>query len=268
MLPLKWKNEIGQKVLSTDMKSKILAEDKHILVCHKPVGLAVQSGRVGEADMVSELKNYLAAGGKTPYLGLIHRLDQPVSGILVFAKTPQAAAELSRQAAGEENSTVGSGRPVSKDKKSGMKKEYRALVYLTEGVSLPAVGEKRVLEDYLLKDGRENTSRVVQPETEGAKKSVLEFETERIMWEPDGKQGCAQIRIQLMTGRHHQIRVQCANAGIPLLGDSRYGSMTSRNYSLKKKIRTVALCAWKLSFIHPVSQKQLEFELEELPWKV
>ena len=68
------------------MKTKILAEDKDIIVCHKPVGLAVQSGRVGEADMVSELKNHLATGGKAPYLGLIHRLDQPVSGILVFAK--------------------------------------------------------------------------------------------------------------------------------------------------------------------------------------
>ena len=84
------------------MKTKIIAEDSRILVCFKPAGLAVQSGRIGEPDMVSELKNYLAAkmtaGGGSPYLGVIHRLDQPVSGLLVFAKTPKAAAQLSSQA--------------------------------------------------------------------------------------------------------------------------------------------------------------------------
>ena len=105
-----------------EMKTKILAEDSQILVCLKPAGLAVQSARPGEADMVSELKNYLAAsqraknapgsGSRIPYLGLVHRLDQPVSGILVFAKTPKAAAELSRQASGvEKEHPYGKGIP-------------------------------------------------------------------------------------------------------------------------------------------------------------
>ena len=103
-----------------EMKTKILAEDSQILVCLKPAGLAVQSARPGEADMVSELKNYLAAsqraknapgsGSRIPYLGLVHRLDQPVSGILVFAKTPKAAAGLSRQASGVEKE-----RPMEKE---------------------------------------------------------------------------------------------------------------------------------------------------------
>lgn len=259
------------------MKSKILAEDKHILVCHKPAGLAVQSGRVGEADMVSELKNYLTAGGKAPYLGLIHRLDQPVSGILVFAKTPQAAAQLSAQAAGDD---AAQGKVKSDGKNEAaqgkvfaakMEKEYRALVYLSgpeTAAALPAAGEKRTLEDYLLKDNGQNTSRVVPQGTAGAKRSVLELETEKICMEPDGSQGFAQIRVHLMTGRHHQIRVQCANAGFPLLGDTRYGSLASRQYSMKKRLRTVALCAWRLSFIHPANGRRMEFELEELPWTI
>lgn len=93
------------------MKSTILAEDKDILVCYKPPGIAVQSARLGETDMVSELKNYL--GGKNPYLGVVHRLDQPVSGILVFAKTPAAAAALSRQASHE------TGQESGKKEKAG-----------------------------------------------------------------------------------------------------------------------------------------------------
>lgn len=244
------------------MKTIILAEDKEILVCHKPVGFAVQSGRVGEADMVSELKNYLAAGGKSPYLGVIHRLDQPVSGIVVFAKTPKAAAELSRQASGEEA-----------DRKrlcDGMRKEYRALAYLENAAiaqKLPLPGESCFLEDYLLKDNGQNTSRVVPEDTEGAKKAVLELTTEKIIY-PGTFPGFAEVRVRLYTGRHHQIRVQCANAGFPLLGDTRYGTLASRQFSMKKRIRSVALCACRLEFTHPISKKWMEFELEELPWQI
>ncbi len=259
------------------MKARIIAEDQHILVCYKPAGLAVQSGRVGEADLVSELKNHLAAGGKAPYLGLIHRLDQPVAGLLVFAKTKQAAAELSRQAAGMEDETgteavAGSKRDVKCHYNCKMQKEYRALVYLSENMLKSETifsnpGEKRVLTDYLRKENGQNTSVVVSQGTEGAKKSVLELETETLHLDPDGRQGYARIRVRLMTGRHHQIRVQCANAGFPLLGDSKYGSLASRQYSMKKRIRTVALCAWRLGFTHPASGKRMEFEAEELPWK-
>lgn len=246
------------------MKCKILYEDNHILVCHKPVGIAVQSGRVGESDMVSELKNYLAAGGKAPYLGVIHRLDQPVSGILVFAKTQKAAAELSRQASGADDIAAN----------SLMRKEYRALVYLdneTAAQRIPKIGEKLLLTDYLLKDAGQNTSRVVSEDTKDAKKAVLELETEEVCMESAvgavvKEQGYARVRVRLMTGRHHQIRVQCANEGVPLLGDTRYGSLGSRQYSMKKRIRAVALCAWKLCFMHPVTGKKMEFELEELPW--
>ena len=109
---------------------------------------------------------------------------------------------------------------------------------------------------------------MVRQKTEGAKRAVLELETEEICWEPDGKKGYAQIRVRLMTGRHHQIRVQCSNAGFPLLGDTRYGSLESRQYSMRKRIRAVALCACRLSFSHPVSREKAVFELEELPWQI
>lgn len=245
-----------------EMKTKILAEDSQILVCLKPAGLAVQSARPGEADMVSELKNYLAAsqraknapgsGSRIPYLGLVHRLDQPVSGILVFAKTPKAAAELSRQASGVE-------------KEHPMEKEYRALVYVEEGISLPAAGTERELVDWLKKEPGQNLSRVVSAGTAGAKRAELSFGVAEEGSSPECRHSCLSIRLH--TGRHHQIRVQLAHAGLPLLGDARYGSAQSREYSARLGIRSICLCACRLNFFHPVTGKQMEFEIREYPWK-
>ena len=135
-----------------DIRDYILYEDKDILVCHKPAGLAVQNARVGNMDMESLLKNYIAqkVPGKMPYLGIIHRLDQPVEGVLVFALNPKAAADLSRQM------TAGK-----------IKKTYLAV---TEG----AVKVKSAkLVDWLKKDGRTNSSAVVEGGTSGAKKAIL-----------------------------------------------------------------------------------------------
>lgn len=278
-----------------DMKSEILAEDESILVCFKPAGLAVQSGRVGEADMVSELKKYLAAReisshgreshGKEPYLGLIHRLDQPVSGLLVFAKTPEAAAKLSRQAAGK--AEEGGGGPEKKGrnvrgaaenrnaasasaprhKASFMEKEYTALVYVERAEDLPEEGKKRTLVHYLKKDNGQNLSRVAEKGMPGAKRAELEFH----VLGPVGlseETGHVPVRIRLMTGRHHQIRVQCAASGMPLLGDNRYGSPESRAYSARLGIDSVCLCASRLCFSHPVTGERLEYTVEELPWKI
>lgn len=301
------------------MKSKILAEDKHILVCYKPAGLAVQSGRIGEPDMVSELKNYL--GGRNPYLGLIHRLDQPVSGILVFAKTPQAAAKLSQQAAAHGESQQDGENQAGKQDKTGqqkktgiqkkagkqkensnqkgngnqkgnenqipgkggipsMEKGYMALVYIgTEKESAAAEqvqepgqekkqnedkykiqGKEIRLVDYLLRDAKHNTSRVVKADTKGARRAELLYMVE------EKRDRQALVRIQLLTGRHHQIRVQFANAGLPLLGDARYGTEESREYSAEKGYRNICLCAFSLRFYHPVTGKKMDFQLEELPW--
>ena len=132
----------------------ILYEDREILVCHKPAGIAVQNARLGDADMESSLKNYLALKnpGKMPYLGVVHRLDQPVEGVLVFAKTPKAASGLTRQITSK---TV--------------TKEYLAV---TAQMSDEKQGH---LEDYLKKDSRTNSSSVVASKTPGAKKAVLDY---------------------------------------------------------------------------------------------
>lgn len=218
--------------------NRILYEDRDIIVCHKPAGIATQTARVGQADMVSEIRNLLKAAGsngKEPlYVGVIHRLDQPVEGILVFAGNKAAAADLSRQAAGD-----------------GMKKEYLAVVC---GENFPQKGE---LTDYLVKDGKTNTSRIVPPEVKGAKQARLAYE---ILAE--GPSGTAFVKVRLYTGRHHQIRVQMANAGMPLLGDRKYGGEAVAGISVKLGIREIALCAYRLTFIHPSTGKEMQFEIK------
>jgi len=240
------------------MKTKILFEDEHILVVYKPAGIATQAAGSMQMDVVSELRNYLME----PYIGLIHRLDQPVEGVLVFAKTPQAAAELSKQAAGR-----------------SMKKEYLAAVLLEKpekNLKVYKENEKVVLTDYLLKNGRTNTSKVVSSSEKNAKKAVLSYsiikiskinkdnlkaETEILTKSEIEKMQTALLRIQLETGRHHQIRVQLANGHMPLLGDLKYGSEESKKVSSAMGIKDVALCAHKLIFKHPKTGKTLEFSI-------
>lgn len=217
---------------------RILYEDNDIIVCHKPAGIATQTARVGQADMVSEIANYLKTSHpdlKTlPYVGVVHRLDQPVEGILVFAKNKAAAAELSRQAAGD-----------------GMKKEYLAVIC---GDNLLRAGE---LTDYLLKDGKTNTSRIVPSEVKGAKEAKLSYEVLS-----EGLSGTALVRVRLYTGRHHQIRVQMANAGMPLLGDRKYGGEAAALLSSQLGMREIALCAYRLAFAHPRTGERMRFEIE------
>lgn len=217
---------------------RILYEDNDVIVCHKPAGIATQTARVGQADMVSEIANYLKnlhpEQKAPPYVGVVHRLDQPVEGILVFARNKAAAADLSRQAAG-----------------SGMKKEYLAVVC---GGPFERTGE---LRDYLLKDGKTNTSRVVPSEVKGAKEARLSYEVLS-----EGLSGTALVRIRLDTGRHHQIRVQMANAGMPLLGDRKYAGEAALQISAGLGVREVALCAYRLTFTHPKTGKRLTFEIK------
>lgn len=214
----------------------ILYEDKEIIVCRKQAGIPTQTSRVGEADMESVLKNYL----KVPYIGIIHRLDQPVEGILVFAKTRNAAAKLSIQS-----------------KKHIMNKSYYAIAALSERVE---AGKDHTLTGYLLKNNKENISKVVEEGTPESKQAELIY---RIMETKQAGDGIwmALVRVKLVTGRHHQIRVQLSNAGMPLLGDNKYGSSVSRDFSRKEGIGDVALCAYYLEFFHPVTEKKMFFEI-------
>ena len=245
------------------MKTEILYEDADILVCFKPAGLAVQSGRVSQPDMVSELKNYLAgkrekevkveAAGRMQrttapvYLGVVHRLDQPVSGILVFAKNAKSAASLSAQASDHR-----------------MQKIYRAEVALSEtgsgdnGIGLfpPSADGYVELEDTMEK-GPDGTARIVPEGTKGAKRARLKY---RVL---ERKQNRALLEIELLTGRYHQIRLQLSHAGLPILGDNRYGTPESRAFSERCSVRGIRLQAVGLYFFHPATGKRVCYELDE-----
>lgn len=212
-----------------NIEEYILYEDKEVLVCHKPVGMAVQNARVGAMDMESALKNYLAGKqpGKVPYLGIIHRLDQPVEGVVVFAKSNRAAGELSRQ--------ISSGE--------------MGKIYLAVTCERP-VNHSGQLEDYLKKDGRTNTSCITSEKETGGKKARLEYE---LLEEASyGEKYKYLLRIKLETGRHHQIRVQMAHAGMPLLGDRKYNLQDKGEVSL-------GLCSSCLTFSHPGTKKKMTF---------
>lgn len=224
---------------------KILYEDSHMIVCYKEAGLPVQSARIGTRDLENILKNYLSEKtGKAPYLAVVHRLDQPVEGVLVFAKTQKAAASLSAQ--------VNDGR---------MKKIYHAVVSLEENTDMILEQDWTTLCNYMLKDGKTNTSRIVSANTKGAKKAELEYrilKTTEIMKEEDEKKTMGALaEIHLHTGRHHQIRVQMAGAEMPLFGDRKYGKETLCEYG-----KSLALCAVSLELVHPGNGKKMQFTCE------
>lgn len=209
---------------------EILYEDEVIIVCRKEAGVPVQTSRAGQGDMVSALKNYRAGKKEEPYIGLIHRLDQPVEGVMVFAKTKAAAAQLSAQVSGRQ-----------------VEKQYLAVL---NGIPTEKSGE---LNDWLLRDGKTNTSRVVPQGTPGAKAARLSYEVLQTEYEKNR----ALVRIMLHTGRHHQIRVQFAHAGCPVYADTKYGEpLPGGSYC------PVALCSCKIGFTHPVAKRKMTFEIQ------
>lgn len=233
-------------MMQENMKTEIIYEDREVLVIRKPAGLAVQSSAVGQIDVVSELKGYLGKQNRAKekgnsgsvYLGIIHRLDQPVDGLLVFAKNRKTAAELTRQ--------LGQGT---------LNKEYRALVC---GKLPTPEGE---LVDYILKD-KGGTARIVsgrEKEFPEAKRAKLFY---RILEEKEAQGGWVSLlEIRIETGRFHQIRCQMSHAGYPLLGDRKYGNPASLEMSGQLGIAAVALCANRLKIIHPTLKKEFSWEV-------
>ena len=197
------------------------------MVCHKLPGIAVQSPRAGQQDMVSLLRNYFARKKENTEIFLVHRLDQPVEGVMVFARTKEAAANLSSQV-----------------QKRQMDKQYLAVV---EGRFEKKSG---TLENFLIRDGKTNTSGVVEKEGKGAKKARLSYE---VLEETEKD---SLVKVILETGRHHQIRVQMAYAGHPLVGDKKYNPQCEAGY------QPIGLCSVKTVFVHPLTGKQMEFEVE------
>ena len=204
----------------------VLYEDNHLLVVAKPAGLATQGAAAEEESLVTRAKAYLKRKYQKPgnvYLGVVSRLDAPVSGVVVLARTSKAADRLNRQFRERE-----------------VAKSYWALV---SGTPRPPEGE---LRDWLVKDEKQRRVVVATSKTPGAKEAVLHYRIERPL------PSATWLDIALLTGRKHQIRVQLAARGWPVLGDARYGSRASFPQG-------IALHAHYLSLVHPVQQTTLEF---------
>ena len=206
---------------------KIIYEDNHIIVVEKPVNVPSQSDKTGDKDLLTMIKEYLKEKYHKPgeaYLGLVHRLDRPVGGVMVYAKTSKAAARLSEQI-----------------RQKQFSKKYLVIV---DGKMEQRQG---ILEDYLWKNERTNTSKVVKEGTKNAKYAKLKYEVLKYVPETN----LSVLKITLETGRHHQIRVQLSHAGHSIYGDQKYGS--------RGKGKQIALWAYELSFIHPITKEKLNF---------
>ncbi len=200
----------------------IIYEDNHLLVVDKPINIPMQLDSSNDIDLLSLCKKYLKEKYNKPgnvYLGLVHRLDRPVSGVCVFAKTSKAAARLSKQISDHT-----------------FKKEYLAVV---EDNNLKQCGH---FEDYLLKDSKTNTVKIDKK----GKLAILDYELIK------RKDNLALVKIQLQTGRSHQIRVQFSSRNHSLYGDQRY----NKNAKVGQQI---ALHAYKITFKHPITNEIVEF---------
>ena len=219
------------------MKINILHEDDDIIVCVKPAGMPTQPDRSNDEDMESYLKNYLYEKyemDEEPYIAVLHRLDRPVGGIMVFAKSRDAASRLSDQITG------------------GQVVKYYQAVLTGE---LPE--EAGILEDYLVRDGKNNTSKVVSENTKGAKRAELEYEVLDVFETDEGI--LSYVLIRLITGRHHQIRVQTASRGAGIYGDTKYNPQFMKT---KRRYQEIALYSTRLEFSHPVTGEWMVFKQE------
>lgn len=201
----------------------VLYEDNHLLVVNKPPGLVTQGAAEGERSLVNEARAYLKAKYQKPgnvYVGVVSRLDAPVSGVVVLARTSKAADRLTKQFRERETS-----------------KHYWALV---SGSPAPQ-GE---LRDWLIKDERQQKVVVTVAETPGAKEAMLRYRVRETI------RGGAWLEIELITGRKHQIRVQLTARGWPVFGDAKYGSRVPFEQG-------IALHARTLELEHPVQKTQL-----------
>ena len=213
---------------------KILYEDNHIIVVVKNPGIPVQADKTGDMDMLTIIKEYIKEKYKKPgnvYLGLVHRLDRMVGGVMVFAKTSKAASRISEYI-----------------RQKNVKKKYFAIV----NGYLPISDNNIKLNDYLVKNERLNMSRVVEKGYKDSKEAILEYKVLK-NFEYNGKK-YSLVDIDLHTGRHHQIRVQFANIGHPLYGDIKYGQ------KINKVGQNLALFSYYLSFFHPTKDEYLEFK--------
>ena len=217
----------------------VIYEDNHIIVVEKPVNIPSQGDKTGDIDMLEIIKKYIKEKYNKPgdvYLGLVHRLDRPVGGVMVFAKTSKAAARLSEQV-----------------RQKDFEKKYLVIV---DG---KMEKDKDILEDYLLKNERLNMSKTVKEGTKNSKKASLEYEVLKY----DEEINLSVLKVNLHTGRHHQIRVQFSSREHSIYGDQKYGT--------RGRGKQICLWAYELSILHPISKERITFNVLpklEGSWKI
>ena len=204
------------------MEIEILYEDKDLLVVVKPAGVPSQADKTGDDDVTSVLLNKY--GGE---INIINRLDRPVSGIMLFARNKNTARILSEQI---QQNTV--------------KKEYHAVVC---GVPKKPWGS---MADYLIKDGKTNTSKVVDKGVKGAKEAKLEYEIVETIKDEEFE-SLTLVKVRLLTGRHHQIRVQFSERGNPIWGDTKYNT----SFKSRRGFSLIALCSTYIDFKKPKGKR-------------
>lgn len=233
-------NEANGEINTTySPEFKILYEDNHIIVVLKPQNVASCGDESGDKNMLDMIKEYIKITYSKPgnaYVGLVHRLDRPTGGIMVYAKTSKAAARLSEQLSG-----------------GGFEKRYLTVLYGAPGT------ERGTVVNYLKKNTVNNMVYICNQYTEGAKEASLEY---RVL---EDKVKYSLVEVKLHTGRSHQIRVQMAGMNHPVFGDMRYGGALAQKGKL-------ALWAYSLSFYHPVTKDKMKFLVippeDEIPWKI
>ena len=206
---------------------KVIFEDNHIIVVEKPVNIPSQADKTGDIDMLTIIKAYLKEKYNKPgnvYLGLVHRLDRPVGGVMVFAKTSKSAGRLSNQV-----------------REKQFQKTYLVIV------NGKMENQKGTLQDYLLKNEKTNISKVVKEGTKNSKLAILDYEVLKY----DKELNLSVLKIKLHTGRHHQIRVQLSSRNHSIYGDQKYGG---RGHG-----KQITLWAYKLKIIHPTTKEEMEF---------
>ena len=217
---------------------KVIYEDNHILVVIKPQNIPTQLDESSDMDMLTMVKNYVKEKYNKPgeaYVGLVHRLDRPTGGIMIFAKTSKAASRLSEQI-----------------KDGSFHKKYLAVV-----VGAPKEQSQKLVH-YLKKNARTNTVSVVPSLETGAKRAELEYTVLEKLTK------VSLLKVDLFTGRSHQIRVQLKTIGCPIYGDVRYGGDTLA------KGHNLALWAYEIRFVHPTTKENMVFKVyppeENTPW--
>ena len=221
------------------MNIPILFEDNHLLIVEKPINVPVQEDSSGDHDLLTMLKEDIKVRYQKPgnvYLGLVHRLDRPVGGAIVFAKTSKAASRLSDM----------------------IRRRVIDRTYLTVVHGVPKQ-KKGTLEHYLLKDSRKNKVTAEAASHPQAKQAILGYEV------LESKEGFSLLAVKLHTGRSHQIRVQLATIGHPIYGDQKYGERVN------KPGQQIALWANLLSFEHPVRKEPITIQNRppvDYPWNL